>query len=178
MTKDAVELARKQGIEQGIQQGRQAARVELESEMNAAVVQERTRVVHAITQFAATRENYFLSVEHEVVNLALAIAGRVLHREAQLDPLLLAGVVRVALDKMQDRTGVVLRVAPSDVMPWQELFAATEATERPNVIEDARLQRGDCLLETKMGTVELGIGAQLEEIEKGFFDLVNRRPVK
>jgi flagellar assembly protein FliH len=178
MTKDAVELARKQGIEQGIQQGRQAARAEFESELRTAVVQERSRVANAVQEFADAREKYFVSVEREVVNLALAIASRVLHREAQFDPLLLAGVVRVALDKMQDRTGVVLRVAPADVMPWQEIFAATEASERPNVIEDARLQRGDCRLETKMGTVDLGIGVQLEEIEKGFFDLLNRRPVK
>jgi len=178
MTRDAVDLARKQGIEQGIQQGRQAAHAEFEVEMRAVVSQERSRLVQTVVEFASAREKYFLSVEQEVVNLALAIAGRVLHREAQLDPLLLAGVVRVALDKMQDRTGVVLRVAADDVMPWQEMFAATEASERPNVIEDIRMQRGDCLLETKMGTVELGIGVQLEEIEKGFFDLLNRRPVK
>jgi hypothetical protein len=29
-----------------------------------------------------------------------------------------------------------------------------------------------------MGTVELGVSVQLEEIEKGFFDLLNHRPVQ
>jgi flagellar assembly protein FliH len=45
------------------------------------------------------------------------------------------------------------------------------------VVADAKLGRGECVLETKMGTVELGVRVQLEEIEKGFFDLLNHRPV-
>jgi flagellar assembly protein FliH len=117
-------------------------------------------------------------VEQEVVKLALAIAGRVLHREAQLDPLLLSAAVRVALDKMQDRSGVVLRVAGADVKAWEDAFATCEPEERPRVMEDAQMQRGDCVLETKMGTVELGVSVQLEEIEKGFFDLLNHKPVE
>ena len=36
---------------------------------------------------------------------------------------------------------------------------------------------GECVLETRVGTVELGVKAQLEEIEKGFFDLLQQRPV-
>ena len=178
MTKDAMELARKEGIEQGEMEGRRAARAEVEAEMRSTVLQERARVVNTVKEFGAARERYFQDVEQEVVKLALAIAGRVLHREAQVDPLLLAGVVRVALDKMQDRSGVVLHAAGTDVKAWEEAFASIEASERPRVVEDAKIQRGDCVLETKMGTVELGIGVQLEEIEKGFFDLLHHRPVE
>jgi flagellar assembly protein FliH len=42
-----------------------------------------------VEQFRGARERYFAEVEQEVVKLALAIAARVLHREAQMDPLLL-----------------------------------------------------------------------------------------
>jgi flagellar assembly protein FliH len=72
---------------------------------------------------------------------------------------------------------VVLRVASPDVEGWEQVFSSTEAADRPRVMEDARLERGECVLETKMGTVELGVSVQLEEIEKGFFDLLNHRPV-
>ena len=41
--------------------------------------------------FAESVLRYFAGVEAEVVKLALAIAARVLHREAKLDPLLLTG---------------------------------------------------------------------------------------
>lgn len=178
MLGDAVNSARREGLVEGEAEGRRAVRVEMELEMRESIERERERLTDTVQQFRGMQEQYFAEVEQEVVKLALAIAARVLHREAQIDPLLLAAVVRVALEKMADRSGVVLRVAGADVEAWEEVFRATESTERPRVSEDARLERGECVLETKMGTVELGISVQLEEIEKGFFDLLNHRPVE
>jgi flagellar assembly protein FliH len=176
--RSAVEAARQEGLQTGERQGRLATRMEMEAESSAALLREREMLVEAVGQFRIAKERYFADVEQEVVKLALAIAGRVLHREAQIDPLLLAGVVRVALEKMADRSGVVLRVAGPEVEAWEGVFHTSEASERPRVTEDARLGRGECVLETKMGTVELGVQVQLQEIEKGFFDLLNHRPVE
>jgi len=36
----------------------------------------------------------------------------------------------------------------------------------------------DCLLETEVGSTDFSVQAQLEEIEKGFFDLLAARPSK
>jgi flagellar biosynthesis/type III secretory pathway protein FliH len=173
-----VEAARQQGLLEGEQEGRRAARAEMEGEIAARVARERSLIGSTVEQFRGARERYFVDVEQEVVKLALAIAARVLHREAQIDPLLLAGVVRVAMEKMADRSGVVVRVSGEDVAAWEGAFHAMEAAERPRVVADARLTRGECVLETTMGTVELGVKVQLEEIEKGFFDLLNHRPVQ
>jgi len=178
MVKGAADAARSEGFQQGEREGRRAGRAEVEAEMNAALTLERNRIAEAVTQFRRMRERYFVDVEQVVVKLALAIAARVLHREAEIDPLLLAGVVKVALGKMADRSGVILRVAGGDTAGWERAFLAAEAADRPRVIEDTSLDRGACVLETKMGTVELGVKVQLEEIEKGFFDLVNHRPVE
>ena len=38
-------------------------------------------------------------------------------------------------------------------------------------------RQGECVMETSVGRVELGVAVQLEEIEKGFFDLLQKRPV-
>jgi len=174
----AVDAAKLEGTQLGEREGRRAARAEMDAEVLALVAEERARLVGAVEQFRAARDRYFVEVEQEVVKLALAIAARVLHREAQIDPLLLTGAVRVALEKMAERTAVALRVAVPDVEAWEEAFAATEAPERPRVTGDAQLERGECRLETTMGTVELGVSVQLEEIEKGFFDLLHHRPVE
>jgi flagellar assembly protein FliH len=176
--REAVEVSRREGLQEGEREGRRLARAEMEAESLAALTRERERIVVAVREFGAARGQYFAGVEQQVVKLALAIAARVLHREAQVDPLLLAGAVRVALEKLADRSGVVLRVAATDVDGWERIFLATEPSERPQVVPDARLALGECVLETKMGTVELGVCVQLEEIEKGFFDLLNHRPVQ
>jgi len=176
MFRVSAEAARQQGYAEGESEGRRSARAEMEGEIAARVARERSLIATTVEQFRGARERYFVDVEQEVVKLALAIAARVLHREAQIDPLLLAGVVRVAMEKMADRSGVVVRVAGEDVAAWEGAFHAMEASERPRVVADARLTRGECVLETTMGTVELGVKVQLEEIEKGFFDLLNHRP--
>jgi flagellar biosynthesis/type III secretory pathway protein FliH len=41
--------------------------------------------------FSRERDRFLLRVEHEVVELALAVSARILRREAQMDPLLLTG---------------------------------------------------------------------------------------
>jgi flagellar assembly protein FliH len=176
MLQDATDSARKEGFEEGEREGRRAQRAELDVQVSLQVSRERERVGAAVEQFRGTRDRYFAEVEQQVVKLALAIAARVLHREAQLDPLLLEGVVRVALEKMADRSCVVLRVAGADTEAWERALLAMQPHERPRVAEDARMERGECVLETTMGTVELGVQVQLEEIEKGFFDLLNHRP--
>ena len=147
-----------------------------DTELHARLREERVSVERACGEFAQDRQRYFAAAEAQVVKLALAIAARVLHRETHLDPLLLEGAVRVALERMAERAGVVLRTATVDVEAWERVFHGMVADDRPKVRGDAALARGECVLETKMGTVELGVKAQLEEIEKGFFDLLSHRP--
>jgi flagellar assembly protein FliH len=58
---------------------------------------------------------------------------------------------------------------------WREVFLASPESS-PQVMGDERLAGGECVLETNVGRVELGVSAQLEEIERGFFDLMQQRP--
>jgi flagellar assembly protein FliH len=159
------------------EQGRREGREAVEQQVNAEQQRLQTQIVQSLEQFRLERQSYFHNVEGEVVRLALAIASRVLHREASLDPLLLAGAVRVALEKLGNSSRVVMRVPPREVDRWKEFFRATANLRiQPGILEDPSLSLGECLLGTELGTIELGVRAQLEEIEKGFFDLLDRRP--
>ena len=155
--------------------GRLDARRELEDDMETRVAVERATVMQTCERFGREREGYFAAVEGEVVKLALAIAARVLHREVKLDPMLLQAVVKVALGKVMEETSVVLRVPVRDEQAWRALMEGEEAVT-VTVTGDSRLGAGECVLETNIGRVELGVEAQLEEIEKGFFDLLQQRP--
>jgi flagellar assembly protein FliH len=167
----AIAMAR----EQGRREGRQAIEQQLSSEQQRLQAQ----ILQTLEQFRLERLNYFHSVEGEVVRLALAIAARILHREAHLDPLLLTGAVRVALEKLGDSSQVVMRVPPREIGQWKEFFrGASNSRIQPGVLEDPSLSPGECVLVTELGTIELGVRAQLQEIEKGFFDLLDRRPAE
>jgi len=151
------------------------ARLLWETELEGRITQERSRLQKVEEEFRFERARYFAGVEGEVVRLALAIAARVLHREVKLDPLLLTGVVRVALEKIAKGSAVVLRVPMGEVEMWQGVFA-THQDAAMKLLGDERLEAGECVLETNVGRVELGVSAQLEEIERGFFDLMQQRP--
>src|SRR3981081_3500726 len=162
-------------LEMARNEGRAEARLAWKQELEERIVGERTAVVKACKEFVRERARYFAGVEAEVVKLALAIAARVLHREATLDPLLLTGVVRVALEKVAEDNATVLRVPVGAVEMWREVFAASPESSL-QVVGDERLAAGECVLDTNVGRVELGVSAQLEEIERGFFDLMQQRP--
>ncbi|AXC09521.1 Flagellar assembly protein FliH [Acidisarcina polymorpha] len=169
--------AREKQIRQEGQQTLDQLRQADDLHMKAAIEERARQVGAALYSFRAEREHYFAVVEQEVVQLALAIAARILNREASLDPLLLAGAVRVALGQLGETSGVRLRCPMNQLEPWRDLLALIPNRALiPEVIGDVDLEPGDCVLEANNGTVELGVRAQLAEIERGFFDLLEHRP--
>jgi flagellar assembly protein FliH len=159
------------GRERGRQEGRQVEH-EANAASQAAAEQRRARQgVELIESFHQERERYLHAVEHEVVKLALAVAARILRREAQMDPLLLTGAVRVALGQLSGSTQVRLRVPAAELDLWTEAIALVpNLAVKPTVEAGEGMRLGDCLIETGLGSVDLGIRAQLSEIERGFFD--------
>jgi flagellar assembly protein FliH len=154
--------------QRALEQGRRQAGNEEAAWCNECSAQ----LQQTLDQFCQQREEYFARVEHEVVRLALAIAERILHREARLDPMLLAGAVRVALGQLSESTEVKLRVPADQAEMWAEMVRLMPNLPlRPEVRPDGELQGAEAVLEASLGTVDLGVRAQLAEIERGFFDV-------
>jgi flagellar assembly protein FliH len=163
------------GRERGHQEGRKAeqeAQVAAQSAAQTAAEQQRTQqAAGLLASFAQARDRFLQTVEHEVVKLALAVAARILRREAQMDPLLLTGAVRVALGQLSGSTQVRLRVPELELDLWTEAIALLpNLAVKPVVSAGEGMRLGDCVIETELGSVDLGIRSQLGEIERGFFD--------
>lgn len=148
----------------------------LTAEFQARDAQRDAQCSTVIEAFSVQRARYFRQVESDVVQLALAVARKILHREAALDPTLLHGLVRVALDRIGAEEHVRIRLTPDQARTW---VAAAEPTSQGltcEVIADETLSAGDCLIETDRGSVNCGIEEQLKGIEQSFRDLLARRP--
>ena len=159
------------------EQGRQAAQQQLRAELESALAKNRQQITGVLQQFAVERQNYYRSVEGEIVQLALAIARKILHRETQLDPRALAGIVRVTLEKLEAGTTVHLHVNPKETADWRHYFACQmEGVPAPEIHEDPTMSVGECRIETSLGSTEVGFQSQLKEIETGLLDLLAERP--
>lgn len=157
--------------------GRQIGEKQAREQYQSQLQELRAGIASALTEFNGERLQYYRRIESEVVQLALSIARQILHREAQVDPRLLAGLVRVMLDKMETASNTTVRVNPQEVSDWQNYFLGhIEAERRPQLVADPNLPLRQCRLETSLGTVNLGMEVQLKEMEKGLMDLLAERP--
>lgn len=152
------------GLARGAQETRAVTQRETEERL-------RRELAGLVESFAVERDRYLRAVEEEVVKLALAIAARILRREADMDPLLLTGAVRVALGQLAASTHVRLRVPAAQKDLWSEAVALLPNLPlKPEIAADETMRAGDCIVETELGSVDIGVRAQLREIERGFFD--------
>jgi flagellar assembly protein FliH len=154
----------------------EAGRKSIEDRYSVALSTASERLAAAIEQFRLTRDRYLAQIEQEVVQLSLAIAERILHRQAQMDPLLLSGAVRVALGQLADSTEVRIKVPLDEREMWSELLRLMPNLPlHPELAVDERMKAGECTIETHLGSIDIGIRSQLAEIERGFFDLLEHR---
>jgi len=152
------------------------AEKKLRQETEQKLLAGRSAIAASIREFAEQRNEYFARVEAEIVQLSLSIAAKILHREAQVDPMLVATLVRMAVERMREESSVAVRVAPGRVAAWRQYFAEQPNMGRVEVVEDAQLTSQDCVLETELGSANFGLDTQLKEVEQGFFDLLALRP--
>jgi flagellar assembly protein FliH len=172
VTPEELQAREQHALEEGIRQGEERVR----AAYGEALQQERGAIAKALEQFAEERKSYFQVVESEIVQLALSVAGKILHREAQVDPLVLAGVVRVALEKVGKGTQVKLLVHPSRAAEWQQHFQQYVDGSTVEVSADDSVETTCCVLHTFLGVTEISLDGQLKEIERGFLDLLAQRP--
>jgi flagellar assembly protein FliH len=156
----------------GLTEGQQRIRAEAEQALGEA----KAALSVALGDFAREREVYFQDIEAEVVALALAIARKILNREAQVDPLVLRGVARAALDRLSAGTTVRLHVPGVQAEIWRRMFVENPLRMPVEVVEDTALTGHECRIETQLGNTHLSAENQLKEIEQGFADLLARAP--
>jgi len=142
------------GYAQGERSGEEAAAVRAEAVL--------WRLTQTLEELGALREQMIHKTERQVVQLALAIAARIVHREVTVDQELLVAMARVALDRLGDRASATIRLNPKDfAAAGVERLAGTAAVA---IVADATVNRGGCRVESDFGLIDVAIAAQLAEI--------------
>ena len=101
-----------------------------------------------------------------MVQLALAVARRVVHREISLDRDLLVAMARVALDRLGENVQVIVRLNPDDFDATAASRAAQWTGTNVSVVADSRVGRGGCRIESDLGVLDAGADAQIQEIAR------------
>ena len=161
--------ARKESYQRGFSEGRNIGHDQAAAELQPVM----DRLSRSLADLASIRSKVRKAAESDLLKLAIAVARRVLHRELTLDPGSIEGLIRVALEKLESRELCRVRVHPDQEPVIRTLLARFSAAP-VELIPDPTLQCGDVLFETAHGTLDGSIEAQLQEIERGFADRLNR----
>ena len=132
------------------------------SEVTAGAVAARVaRLSAAINEISSLRTGLLRSSEQDVVRLSLAIARRILGREATADPSLLLNLARAASAKLAGTGVISIEMHPTE-------FAAVSAGLDQNgpirVVENADLPAGGCMVCSASGSIDVSIEVQVQEI--------------
>jgi len=158
--------ARTAALREGEAAGRKQAAAELEPVLE--------RLGASIADLAAFRPRLRREAEADLLQLALAIARRVLRRELTVDPEALHGLVLGALEKLELQEISRVRVHPAQAAAVANLLRQAGATVE--TVSDASLDRGAALFETARGSLDASVETQLQEIERGLADCLRRQP--
>jgi flagellar assembly protein FliH len=180
---DAIRKQIEQQIEQEIQQrerearalghreGEQAGRGQAAAEIRPVI----ERLSRSIEEIAGFRARMRREAEADTIQLALAIARRVLRRQLAVDPEALHGLVLGALEKLEGQEVSRVRVHPAHAALVTGCLEQYSAGARVEVLTDASREPGTVVFETQRGNLDASIDSQLQEIERGLADCLRRQ---
>ena len=160
-----------QAKQASFEEGRQKALEDASAEVTAAL----NRLAQKLNEVAGLRNKIRSYAEMDIVKLGLAIAQRVLRRELTTDPETIHGLVHAALQKIQNRDILRIRVYPAGAEALKTSLARAGAAPAIQVVPDPTLKTGDLLFETSVGELDASVETQLQEVERGLADRLSLR---
>jgi flagellar biosynthesis/type III secretory pathway protein FliH len=127
-------------------------------------------VAELAARAALLRDRVLAQAEPELVELAFAVARRVLDAVAERDREVVVEVAGRALEAVRHRRQLTVRVHPDDATALREgqprLCGRLTAAPSIAIVEDASVGRGGVVVETEAGTVDARLATQLEALRR------------
>lgn len=155
----------------GRHEGGVAVQQALEPQLNAEISKLRDLFREVLSAGAKLRAH----AEEDLVRLAVAIARRILHREVTVDVDAITGLVKAAFQRLDQREVHLVRTDSDGLKRVTEVLRELGAPAAVKVSADSSLRRGSLIIETSRGTLDASIETQLQEIQRGFIDIVNQK---
>jgi len=155
-----------QGQQQGLEEGRQAGLAEMQQNITEGI----TKAQHFIANAEEERKEMLIMAERQIVDIALAVARKVLAYEIAENPMVALPLVKAALQKVCDQEEVVIRVSEDDFdaisFAKKDLQTMVGREHALKIIADSTIEGGSCIIDTSYGTVDARVDTQFANIKK------------
>jgi flagellar biosynthesis/type III secretory pathway protein FliH len=161
---DPVVEAEKRAFERGLLEGERNAKRLFEAKTEAAA----KRYDQSVAEMAGAYRALVSAAEKNAVQLAMAIARKVIQREFHIEANDVAARATEALESVQTQPGIVLRVSVQDATRLRE--AVNQMNLSIVINEEPSMKQGDFMIDTSRTHLDGRIASQLEQIEKNFLE--------
>ncbi|MBI4477480.1 MAG: hypothetical protein HY654_09920 [Acidobacteria bacterium] len=129
------------------------------------------RLANTLEELHTLRASMIRSTDRQLVQLALAIAKRILRKEVKVDEELTLALARVALDRLGETSGpTTIRLHPDDHSVLTALGSLTQVSRHLTIVADSAISRGGCLVESEFGYIDASIDTQFQELARVLVD--------
>lgn len=151
---------RSAALAEGYEQGAASARAEV------------TQVLEALEGMGraldAQRELMAEEAVDQATRLATEIAAKLIRAELSLAPERVVDVVRAAIRRSSDRSRLLVHVHPDDLALCREaapqIMRSMGGIGELEIIDEPRMDRGSCLVQTPAGDVDASFSSQLHRV--------------
>jgi flagellar assembly protein FliH len=131
------------------------------------------RLGAAVEMLRTTSERLAGEARSDALEVGFLIARRILETELTTSPEPMVALVRSTIRRLGEARKMVVKLSPADAEAVSAVLTArgpgavsSVATAQIEVAADPTLQRGDCLVEGDVGTVDGRIATRLEELRR------------
>ncbi len=155
-------------------EGRQAAQRQADSRASAGLSEQLNTLLpalhQAVEQIEQARAGLLAHWQRQAVGLSCKIASRVVRRELASQPDISVDLVSEALELVTAQAGVRVLLCPADMASLRphvtRVAAELSRLGTVEIVADAKVTAGGCIVETRYGTIDQRVEAQLARIEE------------
>jgi flagellar assembly protein FliH len=148
------------GMSEGIRKGRDLQKDE--------TLQTLQTMSHIVAETSELKKKILENAEEQIIELSLAVAGKVLHLEVTTNREVVRSVLKDAIKNIVDRENMKIRMHPQDFRYMMEVKAdflqSFDGIKNVVFEQDESIQQGGAIIETLFGEVDARLDQQFQEI--------------
>lgn len=158
----------KAGYEKGLAEGRQTGHDEAMAQSAEQLAALHKAWSDALAAWQAQRRQMILDANQSLMELAVTLARKIIHRVPQVDPRAVADQVAAAVDHVARPSRITVRINPQDRPVIQNALPgiidqAIQVTGA-DIVDDANIQPGGCVITYGRGRIDATLDKQLDRL--------------
>ena len=121
-------------------------------------------------EYLRTKQNIYCEIEKDVIQLVISICEKIIYEKIDDDKEYIVSLILKGIESLNATEDLVIRVPTEDYdiveMSKNKILAKASLINELEVRADNNLKKGDCVIETSSGNVDMSIMDQVDKVKE------------